>query len=537
MSKAKPEPTEAEPIGKPNRSRPRRLLRQIWRLIVLLGVGLLVCVTVFAMYAWVINAKADRKMHRIRHEMAKRGLMQLYPDYRDSINVWDADESATAAAFWKAAMDARPNAAKLPLPVVGGINLSDIEPRQQFHPDMVAAMRKVIAERPEFFQLVESARKATTPGSFQTDRNPNLFTEDLDLMGGARSLARWNLLRATLAQAEQDNAAFTDAILAILDFNHLLANEPGFLPLLVAISIDAMAREGVIEGLGRIELTTEQIDRLIAAFQRRLDSYDATAMVGYEISKDFDRVGHDAKAFIRFGEARRAYAVQRLEASDIGLFNLTVPSSPLKTYWNDLLLTHAPGRYELRYAETVDLALANYDELIALQSDPKKRWDWLSRQESEFQDEDLAADDYRAMRTLIFLPGLRTETRARSILAAGIAALKVERYRIEQGNWPDKLIDATGEPAIDAFGEALRYRKTTDGAIIYTVGHNTIDEQGYGQESDNVPSHLIEADDWASTLFNPELRNALPPPKKAIPDYDEWSDFDKALYDKPDQED
>lgn len=535
--KIETKPSETRASVTTKRSKLRWVLRQSRRQFISLAVLLLLFILVFGTYAWLVNDKADRQLHRVRHEIKKRGLMEIYPDYLESIGPWTTDHSGTAAAYWRAAMQARPDAGDLPLPVVGRVNIIDVEERQRFHPDAIVAMREVVAKHPEFFRLVEAARNADQPGAFQTDRDTNIFTQDLDLMGNVRSVARWNLLRATLAQAEGDGEAFTDAMLAILDLNQVFAEEHGILAMFVGISVDAMARRGVIEGLGRLELTAKQLDRLIGAFQERIDSYDTTKIVGYEISKDFYRIGLDTKTFIRFGEARRDTLLQRIEQNDDDLFKLSDPGGPLERYWDHLLLTYAWGRYELRYVETVDLALANYDMLKQLDGKPKQRWAWLSQQEDEFKDEDHAFDDYRSMRTLYFITALRTADRARSILSAGVAALQAEKYRVVHGNWPDRLIDATRQPAFDAYGETLRYRKTQEGIIVYTVGANTIDEQGYGQESETRPSQFRKADDWGSILYDPELRNAIPPPESAIRDYDDWTAFERELYDKPETED
>jgi hypothetical protein len=112
-----------------------------------------------------------------------------------------------------------------------------------------------------------------------------------------------------------------------------------------------------------------------------------------------------------------------------------------------------------------------------------------------------------------------------SNLASTVAALQVERYRVSKDAWPAQLEDATGELPLDAFGELLRYRMTSDGAMVYCKGYNTIDERGYGQYDDHVPSQFTDADDWAFRLYNPELRNSIPPPDEAVdPDYDELWD-------------
>ena len=93
------------------------------------------------------------------------------------------------------------------------------------------------------------------------------------------------------------------------------------------------------------------------------------------------------------------------------------------------------------------------------------------------------------------------------------------------------------ETPIDAYGQPLAYRQTTEGVIVCSASDNMQDEQGYNEREYEGSNQFPDADDFPVVLYNPELRNALPPPDKAIADYDEWSELDKSLYDKPDDED
>ena len=93
------------------------------------------------------------------------------------------------------------------------------------------------------------------------------------------------------------------------------------------------------------------------------------------------------------------------------------------------------------------------------------------------------------------------------------------------------------ETPIDAYGQPLAYRQTTEGVIVYSASDNMQDEQGYNEREYEGSNQFPDADDFPVVLYNPELRNALPPPDRAIADYDDWSELDKTLYDKPDDED
>jgi hypothetical protein len=75
------------------------------------------------------------------------------------------------------------------------------------------------------------------------------------------------------------------------------------------------------------------------------------------------------------------------------------------------------------------------------------------------------------------------ELRTRAELRSVIAALAAERYRRAQGAWPERLAALT--PAqleatlIDPYdGQALRWRRVPDGAVIYSVGPDQQDNGG-----------------------------------------------------------
>ncbi len=94
--------------------------------------------------------------------------------------------------------------------------------------------------------------------------------------------------------------------------------------------------------------------------------------------------------------------------------------------------------------------------------------------------------------------------------AAGIAC---ERHRLKYGRWPASLGDLaeSGLPkgVIDPFdGQPLRYRIVDDGAIIYSVGTNGIDDGGDVVRREGTP------DDVGFRLWNTDKRRV---PKPAEP--------------------
>jgi hypothetical protein len=67
--------------------------------------------------------------------------------------------------------------------------------------------------------------------------------------------------------------------------------------------------------------------------------------------------------------------------------------------------------------------------------------------------------------------GLRTHV----VLACDVAGIGVERFRLRHGRWPDSLDEVVAAGLLDKVptdlfdGKPLRYRKTTDGVVVYSV--------------------------------------------------------------------
>lgn len=105
-----------------------------------------------------------------------------------------------------------------------------------------------------------------------------------------------------------------------------------------------------------------------------------------------------------------------------------------------------------------------------------------------------------------------------AVMRAGIVMLAAERYRRARGAWPDTLTDLTPEyitsvPA-DPFDEApLRYRRTPNGIVIYSVGSDGRDDGG--KVGPGKPG--VADSDYGFRLFDVEARRQPPPPPKIEP--------------------
>ncbi|MEM9414352.1 MAG: hypothetical protein AAGA29_02590 [Planctomycetota bacterium] len=532
MSNTEPESIgETQPVTPNKRSTLRWILRQTCRGVALLGVVTLLLVIGFGLYAWRVNTDGDEAVRRVATELDQRELSGLYPDSLPGNNAegFAPDERGTSASYWRAAMEAAPHPGDRPLPAVAIVAYTGTEPRQQYHPDVVAAMREAVDEAALFYELVDRAQQAEQ-APFLPEDPIQAFEGNLGLLGDSRRIARWMQVRAALAEVENDGQAFVQSYLAPLALNNNLQSQPNMIVELVRISIDALVRGGVVEGLSRITLTPEELDTLIAALEARKANYDAAEFMARALSAEFHIVGRHVPDHIRYQEAKQDIVMRDLPADVESFIDLPEEPGLIGRLWGDALLNWAPGRYQSIHADQMLRAIEEYDQIAALRAKPKDQWDMIVRltEARDQEEEDVSAFDPRALRVNL-LAALRTIVRSECRLDVAIAALKVERYRVAHGDWPSKLSDATGETTTDARGQEVLYRQTPEGVVVYSVGDNLIDEQGYNKYEYVGSSQFPDADDYPAVLYNPALRNALPPPEQAIMDYDDTSLLDLGL--------
>jgi hypothetical protein len=121
-------------------------------------------------------------------------------------------------------------------------------------------------------------------------------------------------------------------------------------------------------------------------------------------------------------------------------------------------------------------------------------------------------------------PGLarthRAECRSQVLLRSSTVALACERYRLEHKDWPatlevlvqEKLLETV--PADPFDNQPLRYRRTKDGVVIYSIGFDLTDNHG------NIDrEHPDDAGvDLGFRLWNVNRRRQKPQPVVVIPE-------------------
>jgi hypothetical protein len=113
------------------------------------------------------------------------------------------------------------------------------------------------------------------------------------------------------------------------------------------------------------------------------------------------------------------------------------------------------------------------------------------------------------------------ERRIKSTTGCAIAGLAAERFRLKEGRWPadlDELVRAKllERPPEDLFsGKALRFRRASDGVVIYSVGvGGTYEGDARDRPEDFDPRKTLQE----FRLWNAGKRRQPPLPAKKEPE-------------------
>lgn len=137
--------------------------------------------------------------------------------------------------------------------------------------------------------------------------------------------------------------------------------------------------------------------------------------------------------------------------------------------------------------------LVHFTEAIGIANQQPEQW--LPR--IGLHEEKRKAAPLADNRLLQFIPNSRDLAGGASVhqseLRTALAVLAVERYRLAQGAWPKALVDLVpayiSEVPRDPFdGQPLRYTRTEDGVVIYSVGPDGVDDQGTLSRMNPLPA-------------------------------------------------
>jgi ABC-type transport system involved in multi-copper enzyme maturation permease subunit len=153
------------------------------------------------------------------------------------------------------------------------------------------------------------------------------------------------------------------------------------------------------------------------------------------------------------------------------------------------------------------------------------------KQDAEFKRIDLTLTQQPPMVKMVVPATTRLSSsfrRSQAMLRCAILALAVERYRHEHGRWPESLTELVPGKLQQVYndpydGKPLRYRRNSDGVVIYSVGPDLTDDGGKIDRT----NRMLSGTDLGIQLWDPAKRRQPPPPPKSVEEGEVAADDDK----------
>jgi len=342
-----------------------------------------------------------------------------------------------------------------------------LEPQGQLSARQTTALRAEIqrarAALTEIYKVADKAH-GRCPILYGKDGISTLTPHTQEARELAELLAYDSMLRAQ----DKDLDGAVNACKCILHCGRAIGDEPTLISMLVRIALHRVA----LEKLARTLAQGEAKQSSLASLQRLLDEDAAEPL--FLVGARGQRAEEDAcLAAIQNGDLH-LQSVQGLAKSAMG-------NDKADDALYELRLRISPGAVQSDRA-----ALLHFNnQLVEIAKRP--RVDQLaSLKEAQARVKDLPR-----------ISGLLTPSwpklyeafrRDAALLRCGYVMLAVERYRITQRDWPAQLTDLvpthlSSVPADPYDGTPLRFRRSKDGVVIYSIG---ADEQDNGGNIDNT---------------------------------------------------
>ncbi|MBL8793202.1 MAG: hypothetical protein JNM56_04800 [Planctomycetia bacterium] len=372
--------------------------------------------------------------------------------------------------------------------------INRVPPQHQYTPEMVEFLHAGLERAKP--ALVEARKLANFPrGRYAVDWQPDYYSTALQAINAhdIAELLAWDIK----VQSQQgDFRAALHSLLAQLNAFRASGDEPSFVSILVRISGQGIVAWSLERILGKGEADAhdlEQLQRLL------LDEANQDLLL---LGARADRAGcHHLFQSLEAGK------ISDFSAADLASLESDKPSSLVKLSW------HIP--FVRKRQRALILRLQNcFVEIAKLpeQQQPAAMREW---QDQLPQEKNLAAVLLMTGLPQVPFMGQRAQARLRTT----IAALAVERYRLDRGNWPDSLEVLCpcylSSVPVDPFDfEPLRYRRVRDGVVIYSCGRDGADNGGV------IPRQGLADDtgyDLGFQLWDVDQRRQPPLPPEPVP--------------------
>lgn len=407
--------------------------------------GLVLLLLMFAVFRLVVHQRVQNRLNAIR--------AAGYPVTMTELDVWYPEpEGTNAAEVYAQAFEAlvEDQEAERELPILGaGAGLP--EPGIQLEVGLASKIEAYLDRNSEALRLLEKA--VLIPDCrYMTDVDKGDLDTVLPHLGGLRRSGRLLKLKSILEADSGDYESAAKTCLNITALARSLGREPLLISTLVNISINRLAHG--------------QIERLISAGKLSDESL---------LSIDEGIVMHN----VIDDNILHAFVGERV----IGNLRFQSYCGSLEA-WRDMTAWHKAKVYARRITGIEDLDQAYWLDCwpITIGYAANPTWpphdeSWYPGPPPDFYTESHCQCDTFA--DSIF----RTMWEYRASVTVLKVAVAVGRYRLHHDRLPARLEDLVSEyldqTPIDPFDDApLRYRLQGDGAIIYSIGRDGVDDQG-----------------------------------------------------------
>lgn len=311
----------------------------------------------------------------------------------------------------------------------------------------------------------------------------------------ARTLANWLKHDAyLLAQEEKcDEAALS--CLASLNAGEAFEGELFFIGGLIRISMHQISLDALERVLAQGTLKAETLQTVQAALQRERQVDNWLAAIRGERA-----MHHQLFESIRAGKAKASLLGNMMKGGPPTLQDW------LQDRFPSTLLQHYPDH------------LRHMNRCVEIGKVP------IHERSAKLQDWHTEITKTTNVLTKMLIPGLikvhNAEVRSQAMLRSAAVALACERYRLRHKDWPaslDVLVEQKllAEIPLDPIdGRPLRYRRTKEGVVIYSIGIDKTDNQGHiDRERPQEPGV-----DIGFRLWNPGSRRQAPRPSVGLPE-------------------
>jgi len=380
-----------------------------------------------------------------------------------------------------------------------------LPPTARLNDQQILLIRTALAKLDEPLRMARKL-KDMPHGRYTVVYSDDYFSTIIGDHQNTRALADWLQHDAWLLAQEQQCDAAVESCQAMLNASRTMSGELTMIAHLIRIAIQNIALTTLERVLAQGEVSEERLRDMQTIIEKEIQECDWVSAVRGERAGD-----HHLFTSMRDGKLKTPIA---------GRFSLTAGPIPVRGNPTviDLIegwIVNAFPRTLLKYYPDHLRRMTRCVEIARLPIHER------GAKIVEWQEESRGT---RNPITRLLTPALvkihQAECRSQALLRSTLVALACERYRIRHKDWPAAL-DALGKekflaaiPADPMDNQPLRYRRTKEGIVIYSIGIDKVDNQGHIDRDRPNQTGV----DIGFHLWNEDGRRLAPLPPVALPE-------------------